>query len=190
MELAVLPEGVYPLFKLLKELEAAEGSKSFSSNLKKSPQTYLELLKKLNKRYVAPNKHFVADRGDWSSHNFESYLNDIRLTPFQRNILEILIEANSSITLEQLKDKIEQDYNIDIKNGSQIGGCIAGITKKCDAEGVPRFVNIQNFGVGRYKYSLSFDPSLRAAIYNYLQTLDAWDNPPAKGKNKPSKKTA
>ena len=171
MELAVLPSGVYALFKLLKEFEKSQGETVVSQTLKSQPHTYLELLKKLNRRFVVENQ---SARGEWSPEKFGMFIELLNLTRFQRSILRILVEQKV-IAIDTLREKIEKDYKITIRNGSQIGGCIAGVTKKADSEGIPRFIDIQKLGIGVYKYSLSFDPKMRELLRTLLLETEAQD---------------
>jgi hypothetical protein len=171
MELAVLPSGVYALYKLLKEFEKSQGEQVLAQNLKTQPQLYLDFLKKLNRRFVVENQ---SPRGDWSADKFGQFMELLNLTRFQRSILRILV-TNKVIAIEDLREKIEKEYKIKIRIGSQIGGCIAGITKKADSEGIPRFIDIQKLGIGIYKYSLSFDPKLREMLSKLLEESEAED---------------
>jgi len=175
MELSVLPSGISALYQMLREFELSQGEQLLK-DLEKNPKVYLELLRdrgeKLKKNFVYKN---TSLKEEWSPKNFVTYFEAIKPTPFQRSILRILTEYPKGISLDQLKEKIEKNSKLVISNGSQIGGCISGITKKCESIGVPNLLTIQNFGIGIYKYSLNFDSNLKECLRNYLQEADALD---------------
>lgn len=106
--------------------------------IEKNPNSFRDLL-------LQNKTEIILSDFSWNSTIFKN----LNFTEFQEVVLKVILLKKNKMTLYELEEEIKKS-NFDIKNGSSIGGCIAGITKKCNTRKIPsKLLRSKN-----YKYSI------------------------------------
>lgn len=101
----------------------------------------------------------------WDDLNWEEYLNKLKLSDFQLEILKAVLSSKKPVSLHHIKDFLKEK-KISASNGSQIGGSLAGITKKCLSYSIPLVVLKIEDHLGKDAYTLS--PKLATNLEKFI----------------------
>lgn len=99
---------------------------------------------------------------------FFKKIKEVNLTFYQKIILKEILEKENHITLNELEQKLKEK-NIDVTTGSVIGGSLAGISKKCERENLPRLYDIINNSNSEKEYTII--PQVKDFLTEYLARI-------------------
>jgi len=75
----------------------------------------------------------------WSAANAEEYIEKLKLTQYQALTIYTIHKQSNKASLDDIK-KAFKKQGIAADNGSMVGGSLAGLSKKCDAYGIPKLI--------------------------------------------------
>ncbi len=159
-------EGVVALARIILNLAEQTGSEAALKIIESSPGVFVDLL---------ANKNLISERlqdlgvpkkiiAKWTKENTEENIEKLKLTQYQALILFSILKYKNSATLEDLKKEFE-NRKIEIDTGSVIGGSLAGISKKCDAYGIPKVFKITKGKDNKDIYSLVASDEATTSIF-------------------------
>jgi hypothetical protein len=118
--------------------------------IENQPNLLIELL---GEEDVLNTQHHSEQINPWNKRNTKKYLQRLKLTKYQTLILKTILEQDNKATLTDL-EKAFEDKGFTVKNGSMIGGSLAGITKKCESYLIPPIYESQHLQDGEISYSV------------------------------------
>jgi len=75
----------------------------------------------------------------WGANNAAEYVEKLKLTQYQALTIYTIHKQKNKASLDDIK-KAFKKQGIDADNGSMVGGSLAGLSKKCEAYGIPALI--------------------------------------------------
>jgi len=136
-------EGVGYLTAMIISYAQQHGTEEALTRITEGPSIFLDLVKlnlekNLSEEVKKSQLSKVLDA--WSTLNTEEYIEKLKLTRIQAITLHTIYKNKNQASLADIKKVLKRQGYQTAKNGSMVGGSIAGLSKKCEAYGIPKLI--------------------------------------------------